>query len=158
MTALKILVMHGPNLNLLGTREPQHYGMQNLSSINASLAELGKGLNCTISTFQSNHEGELVERIHQAAGEVDGMVINPAAYTHTSVALRDALLGCNIPFVEVHLSNIHSREEFRHRSLLADVATGIVAGFGAESYALALRGLCDVLRAKGGDKNGVDKN
>jgi len=152
MKALNILVMHGPNLNLLGSREPEHYGMQNLNSINTSLTSLGESLNCSITSFQSNHEGELVERVHQAVGEVDGIVINPAAYTHTSVALRDALLGCNIPFVEVHLSNVHSREEFRHRSLLADVATGVIAGFGAESYALALRGLCEVLRSKHADK------
>jgi len=152
MKSLNILVMHGPNLNLLGTREPEHYGKQNLSSINTALVALGGQLDCAISTFQSNHEGELVERVHQAVGEVDGIVINPAAYTHTSVALRDALLGCNIPFVEVHLSNVQGREEFRHRSLMADVATGVVAGFGAESYALALRGLCDVLRRKNADK------
>lgn len=146
MTPLNILVMHGPNLNLLGTREPEHYGLQNLNSINESLISLGDSLSCAVTTFQSNHEGELVERVHQAANEVDGIVINPAAYTHTSVALRDALLGCHIPFIEVHLSNIHRREEFRHRSLLVDIATGIVAGFGPSSYTLALRGLCDHLR------------
>jgi len=148
MTPLNILVMHGPNLNLLGTREPEHYGLQNLASINESLISLGDSLSCAVTTFQSNHEGELVERVHQAANEVDGIVINPAAYTHTSVALRDALLGCHIPFIEVHLSNIHRREEFRHRSLLVDIATGIVAGFGPSSYTLALRGLCDHLRSK----------
>jgi len=151
MKALNILVMHGPNLNLLGTREPAHYGKQDLDSINAALVTLGEQLDCHIATFQSNHEGELVERVHQAVGKVDGIVMNPAAYTHTSVALRDALLGCAIPFVEVHLSNVHGREEFRHRSLMADVATGVVAGFGAESYALALRGLCEVLRARHAD-------
>jgi 3-dehydroquinate dehydratase-2 len=102
-----------------------------------------------VLTFQSNHEGELVERIHQAANEhVDGIIINPAAYTHTSVALRDALLGCRIPFVELHLSNIHRREEFRQHSMMADIATGIVAGFGPASYKLALQGLAEHLRQK----------
>lgn len=146
MTPLNILIMHGPNLNLLGVREPEHYGRQNLSDINDSLIALGDTLGCAVTTFQSNHEGELVEQIHRSADKVDGIVINPAAYTHTSVALRDALLGCHIPFVEVHLSNIYRREEFRQRSLLADIATGIVAGFGASSYTLALRGLCEHLR------------
>lgn len=147
MKPLRILVMHGPNLNLLGQREPEHYGLQNLSAINEELISLGDKLDCEVTTFQSNHEGELVERIHQAAGEkIDGILINPAAYTHTSVALRDALLGCHIPFVELHLSNIHRREEFRHRSLLADIAVGNVSGFGPASYALALRGLNEHLR------------
>ena len=148
MTPLNILVMHGPNLNLLGSREPEHYGRQNLASINESLLTLGDQLGCSVTTFQSNHEGVLVERVHQAADSgVDGIVINPAAYTHTSVALRDAMLGCHIPFIEVHLSNVHRREEFRHRSLLADAASGIIAGFGADSYTLALRGLCAMLRS-----------
>jgi len=147
MKPLRILVIHGPNLNLLGTREPEHYGLQNLATINEDLIATGDKIGCEITTFQSNHEGELVERIHQAAAEhVDGIVINPAAYTHTSVALRDALLGCHIPFVELHLSNIHQREEFRHRSMLADIATGIVAGFGPASYHLALQGLAEHLR------------
>ncbi|MDX8392224.1 MAG: type II 3-dehydroquinate dehydratase [Mariprofundaceae bacterium] len=148
MSVLNILVMHGPNLNLLGQREPEHYGAQSLATINEALIALGDTLDCAITTFQSNHEGELVEHAHQAIGKIDGIVINPAAYTHTSVALRDALLGCRIPFIEVHLSNIHRREEFRQRSLMADIATGIVSGFGAESYTLALRGLCAHLRAQ----------
>ena len=147
MNNLRILVLHGPNLNLLGTREPGHYGNVTLADINQSLIELGDALNIEISTFQSNHEGELVDRIHQAAKEgIDGIVINPAAYTHTSIALRDAMLAISIPFIEVHLSNIHRREEFRHHSMLAAAATGIVAGFGATSYQLALRGLQDHLR------------
>jgi len=147
MNNLRILVLHGPNLNLLGTREPGHYGNVTLADINQTLIELGDALNIEISTFQSNHEGELVDRIHQAAKEgIDGIVINPAAYTHTSIALRDAMLAISIPFIEVHLSNIHRREEFRHHSMLAAAATGIVAGFGATSYQLALRGLQDHLR------------
>jgi len=148
MKPLNILIMHGPNLNLLGSREPEHYGRQNLASINESLISLGDTLGCSVTTFQSNHEGELVERVHQSADQVDGIVINPAAYTHTSVALRDALLGCHVPFIEVHLSNIHRREEFRQKSLLADIATGIIAGFGPDSYTLALRGLCEHLRSQ----------
>jgi len=144
-----LLLINGPNLNLLGTREPGHYGHLTLADINQNLIKLGDTLALEISTFQSNHEGELVDRIHQAASDqVDGIVINPAAYTHTSIALRDALLAISTPFIEVHLSNIHRREEFRHRSMLADAATGIVAAFGATSYQLALRGLQDHLRQK----------
>lgn len=147
MKPIRVLVLHGPNLNLLGTREPGHYGHLTLASINESLIELGDALGVEITSYQSNHEGELVDRIHQAARDhIDGIVINPAAYTHTSIALRDAMLAISIPFIEVHLSNIHRREEFRHRSMLADAATGIVAGFGATSYQLALRGLLDHLR------------
>lgn len=148
MNPLRILVMHGPNLNLLGTREPDHYGLKNLADINENLIAIGDQMGCEITTFQSNHEGELVERIHQAASEhLDGIAINPAAYTHTSVALRDAMLGCHIPFVELHLSNIYRREEFRHHSMLADIAIGIVSGFGPASYALALTGLVEHLRS-----------
>ena len=149
MSSLHILVIHGPNLNLLGTREPGHYGSQTLDQINQELQALAGELGVELSCFQSNHEGELVDRIQQAAADhTDGIVINPAAYTHTSIALRDSLLAAAIPFVEVHLSNIHSREEFRHRSMLADAATGIVAGFGGTSYQLALRGLNHYLRQK----------
>lgn len=144
MSKLSILVLHGPNLNLLGSREPGHYGSQTLIDIDQQLIALGDQLNAEVHSFQSNHEGEIVERIHQAAREsVHGIVINPAAYTHTSVAIRDALLAVGIPFVEVHLSNIHRRESFRHHSYLSDIATGMVAGFGAKSYLMALRGLCD---------------
>jgi len=146
MKPLRILVMHGPNLNLLGTREPEHYGLQNLAVINESLIKLGDSLGAEVVSYQSNHEGELVDRIHQAASEgIQGIIINPAAYTHTSVALRDALLGCRIPFIEVHLSNTQRREEFRHKSLLADIAAGVIYGFGAASYQLALRGLAEYL-------------
>jgi 3-dehydroquinate dehydratase-2 len=147
MKILRILIIHGPNLNLLGTREPGHYGTQTLADINQQLLELGDILGLEITAFQSNHEGELVDQIQSAASDrVDGIVINPAAYTHTSIALRDAILASGIPFAEVHLSNILSREEFRHRSMLADAATGIVAGFGGTSYALALRGVNEYLR------------
>jgi len=147
MKTLRILVLHGPNLNLLGTREPGHYGTTTLSDINQKLIDMGDTLGLEISTFQSNHEGELVDHIQKALSDhIDGIVINPAAYTHTSIALRDALLATSIPFIEVHLSNIHRREEFRHRSMLVDAATGVVAGFGATSYSLALTGLNDFLR------------
>jgi len=151
MKKLRILIIHGPNLNLLGTREPGHYGNTTLADINQQLIELGDQLGLEITTYQSNHEGELVDRIQQAAesgehGNTDGIVINPAAYTHTSIAIRDVLLASKIPFIEVHLSNIHRREEFRHHSMLADAASGVVAGFGASSYTLALRGLNDNLR------------
>jgi len=141
-TTTQILVLHGPNLNMLGTREPEHYGATTLADINQSLVDLGQTLHIAISTFQSNHEGELIDRIHAACNDhIDGIIINPAAYTHTSIALRDALLASSIPFIETHLSNIHQREAFRHKSLLADVAIGVIAGFGATSYLLALRGL-----------------
>jgi len=147
MKSLRILVINGPNLNLLGNREPGHYGVKTLADINESLVALSDKLGVELTTFQSNHEGELVERIHQAGRDgIDGIVINPAAYTHTSVALRDALLGTAIPFVEVHLSNIHKREEFRHRSLLVDAAIGTVAGFGPASYTMALSGIVEHLR------------
>ena len=147
MKKLRIFVIHGPNLNLLGTREPGHYGARTLADINQQLIELGDHLGLEITSFQSNHEGELVDQIQRAASDsIDGIIINPAAYTHTSIALRDAMLASGIPFVEVHLSNIHSREAFRHHTMLADAATGIIAGFGGTSYALALRGLNEHLR------------
>ena len=152
MKQLHILVLNGPNLNLLGTREPGHYGAETLADINQKLISLADSLGVELTTLQSNHEGELVEHI-QKAGEsgIDAIVINPAAYTHTSVAIRDALLATRIPFVEVHLSNIHKREEFRHRSLLVDAAVGIVAGFGPSSYTMALRGIVEHLQHKQGE-------
>jgi 3-dehydroquinate dehydratase-2 len=148
---MHLLVLHGPNLNLLGSREPGLYGRSTLGAIDAGLAEraatLGVGLDC----FQSNHEGALVERIHQAGAAngrgCDGILINAAAYTHTSIAIRDALLAIALPFVEVHLSNVHAREPFRHHSTLADKAVGVVCGFGPMSYTLALEGLVAHLRA-----------
>jgi len=146
MKSLHILVLHGPNLNLLGTREPETYGSESLHDIDQSLQILGKELHAMVQSFQSNHEGALVDRIHQARlDDVDGIVINPAAYTHTSIAIRDALLGVQIPFIEVHLSNVHARESFRHTSRLADIASGVIAGFGSYSYHLALQGLIQKL-------------
>ena len=138
---MKVLVINGPNLNLLGVREPEIYGATTLADIQRELEELGASLQVEMDFFQSNHEGALVTRIQQAMGVVDGILINPAAYTHTSVALRDALAATGLPFVEVHLSNVHAREPFRHRSLLADLARGQVVGFGPTSYFLGLRGL-----------------
>jgi len=133
-----ILVLNGPNLNLLGTREPEQYGTDTLTDINERLIAIGQKQGCKVETLQSNAEVELVERIHQALGNTDFIIINPAALTHTSVALRDALLGVEIPFIEVHLSNIYSRETFRHKSFLSDVAVGVISGLGAQSYELAL--------------------
>jgi 3-dehydroquinate dehydratase-2 len=152
MKQLHILVLNGPNLNLLGTREPGHYGAETLAEINQKLISLADNLGVELATLQSNHEGELVEYIQKAGQDgVDAIVINPAAYTHTSVAIRDALLATRIPFVEVHLSNIHKREEFRHRSLLVDAAVGTVAGFGPSSYTMALRGIIEHLQHKQGE-------
>lgn len=134
-----VLVLHGPNLNMLGTREPAHYGLNTLDDINQAVTRLGETAGAWIETFQSNHEGALIERIHQAArAPVDFIVINPAGYTHTSVALRDALAAVGIPFIEVHLSNIYAREAFRHQSLFSDLAVGVVSGLGAQGYELAL--------------------
>jgi len=141
----KILVVHGPNLNLLGTREPGVYGSASLEEINRMLEKLAAELGCSLEVFQSNSEGDLVSTIQQARGRVDGILINPAAYTHTSVAIRDAVLATDIPVVEIHMSNVHKREEFRHRSLLADVVCGQVVGFGADSYLLGLRALAGLL-------------
>ena len=132
-----ILVLNGPNMNLLGSREPDKYGHQTLEDIEDRLEELAQGH--SIDFYQSNAEFELVERIHQAGADgIDFILINPAAFTHTSIALRDALLGVDIPFIEVHLSHVHAREEFRHRSYLSDVAVGVISGLGAQGYELAL--------------------
>ncbi|MCA0893106.1 type II 3-dehydroquinate dehydratase [Microbulbifer agarilyticus] len=135
----KLLLLHGPNLNLLGTREPEIYGSTTLSQINEVASAQCAAAGCAFDSLQSNYEGVLVERIHQAlADKVDFIVINPAAFTHTSVALRDALAGVAIPFIEVHLSNPHARETFRHHSYLSDLAKGVICGFGADSYTLAV--------------------
>jgi 3-dehydroquinate dehydratase-2 len=143
---VRILVLHGPNLNLLGIREPDVYGTTTLAQIDTSLSALAAELGVAIESAQSNHEGVLVDRIQ--AARADGILINPGGYTHTSVAIRDALTGVGIPFVEVHLSNIHGREPFRRQSLFSDVAIAQVAGFGPFSYTVALRGLVEFLRAK----------
>ena len=138
---MRILVLHGPNLNLLGRREPDVYGRVTLVSITAELDQVAAEQGVALEHAQSNHEGALIDHIQGAAGRVEGIVFNPGGYTHTSVALRDALLAVGLPFVEVHLSNVHAREPFRHRSLMADVAVGQIAGFGASSYTLGLLGL-----------------
>ena len=134
-----VLVLHGPNLNLLGSREPQHYGLSTLADINRALVGRGEAAGALVETFQHNHEGALIDRIHQAVRDhVDFVIINPAGYTHTSIALRDALAATAIPFVEVHLSNIYARESFRHHSYFSDLAVGVVSGLGAQGYELAL--------------------
>ena len=145
---LSILVIHGPNLNLLGKREPDIYGRVSLPKINQSISQEAKKLLVEVICVQSNHEGELVDLIGNAKKNYSGILINPAAYTHTSVALRDALAACGIPAVEVHLSNIYGREEFRRQSLTAPVCIGQVSGFGPESYLLGLRGLVNSLKSK----------
>ena len=141
----KILVIHGPNLNLLGTREPGIYGTVTLKQINASLQVLAKVRKVALRIVQSNHEGEIVDAIGAANGSVDGILINPAAYTHTSVAIRDAIVACGLPVVEAHLSNIYTREEFRHKSLISPVVKGSIMGFGPQSYILGLQALLDLL-------------
>lgn len=134
-----VLVLHGPNLNLLGTREPAIYGRESLADIDRRLASEGRRKGLAVTTFQSNHEGALVDRIQAAKKEGTGfIVINPGAYTHTSVAIRDALAAVAIPFIEVHLSNIHAREPFRHRSFVSDIAVGTIAGLGSRGYDFAL--------------------
>ena len=142
----RILVIHGPNLNLLGRREPEIYGRTTLDEINSHLTALGAQLGLALDTFQSNHEGAIVDRIQQAAGVYDGLIINAAAFTHTSIAIRDALAMIEAPVIEVHLSNIHRREPFRHTSMTAGVVTGQILGLGAAGYALALRGLAEMVR------------
>ena len=138
--AKKILLVNGPNLDLLGTREPDRYGVMTLSAIERRLAEQAQAGGASLATFQSNSESELIERIHEAGRDgTDFIVINPAAYTHTSVALRDALAAVRVPFVEVHLTNVHAREPFRRHSYFSDLAVGIVSGLGALGYELALR-------------------
>ena len=141
----RILIIHGPNLQLLGKRNPAVYGRTNLTEINRRLQTLARQLRVRLEIRQFNHEGEIVEAIGKAPGHFDGILINPAAYTHTSVAIRDALEGVGLPAVEVHLSNIHAREEFRHNSLMAPVVAGQIAGFGPESYTLGLRALSGLL-------------
>jgi 3-dehydroquinate dehydratase-2 len=140
-----VLVVHGPNLNMLGQREPDVYGRQTLDDINQALSSRADALGLQVSTFQSNHEGEIIAAIQQAAGRIAGLIINPAAYTHTSVAIRDAVLLLNVPVIEVHLSNIHKREAFRHHSYIADIATAHIAGLGASGYLFALEALAQMV-------------
>lgn len=134
----RVLLINGPNLNLLGKREPETYGHQTLNDIVEHLDSVATAHDIDLSHFQSNAEHELINRIHAGMGNIDFIIINPAAYTHTSVAIRDALLGVNIPFIEVHLSNVHARESFRHHSYLSDVAQGVICGLGADGYEFAL--------------------
>jgi 3-dehydroquinate dehydratase-2 len=147
---MKILIIHGPNLNLLGTREADVYGTMTLDEINASLEGLAKELGAEVDIKQSNHEGEIVDIIQNAKG-CAALVTTPAAYTHTSVAIRDAISAVDIPAVELHLSNIYKREEFRHKSLISPVAHGQISGFGPESYLLGLRAAVSIANAKKGD-------
>ncbi len=143
---MNVFVVHGPNLNLLGTREPEVYGHVTIESINAMLADEARLLGIEIKTFQSNVEGELVSAIQEAASWADAIIINPAAYTHTSIALRDAISAVAIPTIEVHLSNVYAREPFRHHSFIAPVAVGQISGFGSESYRLALHAAARLAR------------
>jgi 3-dehydroquinate dehydratase-2 len=137
---MNLLVLHGPNLNLLGTREPEVYGSTTLDQIDADLAQIAAEAGAKLSALQSNHEGRLIDRIHAARSDgTDFIVINPGGLTHTSVALRDALAAVALPFIEVHLSNVHRREPFRHHSYLSDIATGVIVGLGADGYRLAVR-------------------
>ncbi len=143
---MDLLLINGPNLNLVGKREPSIYGSQTLEDIQEELFTLARALDAKLKFFQSNSEGEIIDCIQNSVGSIDGILINAGAYTHTSIALRDALLGVAIPFVEVHLSNIYAREEFRHKSFLSDKALGLVCGFGPISYQLALKGIISYLK------------
>jgi 3-dehydroquinate dehydratase II len=148
----RVLVVHGPNLNMLGEREPEIYGRVTLSQIDSELRRLGEKLGLVVDSFQSNSEGALVDRIQAARGQYQALVINPAAYTHTSVAIRDAIQMLGIPVVEVHLSNVYRREPFRHHSTIADVVDGRIMGFGPESYYLALRAAAVLAESRGEEK------
>ena len=145
---IKVLVLNGPNLNLLGQREPEVYGKQTLADIIQDLTDEAEQANIELTHLQSNREYELIEKIHQSFNKIDFIIINPAAFTHTSVAIRDALLGVNIPFIEVHLSNVHARESFRHHSYLSDIAKGVICGFGAKGYSFALQSVIEQMNQK----------
>jgi 3-dehydroquinate dehydratase-2 len=146
----KILLINGPNLNLLGTREPELYGATTLTDIETQLQTEAEALGHTLAAIQSNAEADLVDRVHAAAGKVDFILINPGAFTHSSIALRDALLGVAIPFIEIHISNIHAREEFRRQSYFSDVAAGVIAGLGPQGYGLALQAAHNLLNHSSG--------
>jgi 3-dehydroquinate dehydratase-2 len=145
---MNILLLNGPNLNMLGQREPEKYGTQTLQDIVDDLQAQASSSSVTLEHFQSNAEHALIDRVHAAIGKVDAIIINPAAFTHTSVALRDALLSVNIPFIEVHLSNVHAREPFRHHSYFSDVAAGVIVGLGAIGYSLALTAAINLPKSK----------
>jgi 3-dehydroquinate dehydratase-2 len=142
----KILVINGPNINMLGKRETGLYGSTTLDQINTDLKIQGEKLDMTVETFQSNHEGEIVEKIQKVFKKINGIIINPGAYTHTSIAVRDALLIHDIPIIEVHISNIYKRESFRHISMTADIATGQIAGFGPYGYTMALNAMVEIIK------------
>ena len=143
---INILVIHGPNLNLLGKREPQIYGYKTLEDINLSINQLAKELKVNANIYQSNHEGAIIDKIHSTINEYDGIIINPGSYTHTSIAISDAIKAVNIPTVEVHLTNIYSRDEFRHKSYIAPVCIGQICGFGTDSYLLGLKAIVNFIQ------------
>lgn len=143
---MKIMVINGPNLNMLGSREPEMYGFETLTDIEKELYAYSFELGADIETFQSNLEGEIIDKIQSALNKFDGILINPGGYSHTSVAIRDAISSVNLPCVEVHMTNIHAREEFRHKSLIAEVCVGQITGFAKNSYKLGLKALCDFLK------------
>ena len=145
---MNILLINGPNLNLLGTREPEIYGNKSLSDIEQDLKKTAEKKRTNLECFQSNHEGEIVDKIHDSVESIQGILINAGAFTHTSISIRDALIGSKIPFVELHISNIFSREDFRKESFLTDKAIGIISGFGTSSYSLALEGIIEYLSSK----------
>jgi 3-dehydroquinate dehydratase-2 len=146
MNLKKILVIHGPNLNMLGKREPEVYGTTGLNDINKNLLKLGKNLGLAVDAVQSNHEGTIIDKIHEAFKKYDGIIINSGAYTHTSISIRDALSMIKVPVIEVHLSNIYRREPFRHKSLIAEVATATLCGFGHHGYYMALEAMARMLK------------
>ena len=148
---MKFLVLHGPNLNLLGTREPEIYGSMTLGDINTKLIELGKQSGAELKCFQSNHEGALIDALQDARMWADGVVFNPGGYTHTSIALRDAVIACGIPVVEVHISNVYAREEFRLSSMISAVCVGKIVGFGWRSYELGLRAIISTIQDRGAE-------
>lgn len=149
---MKLLILHGPNLNMLGTREPEVYGSKTLRDIDTALIELGKELGADLKCFQSNHEGVLIDELQDARAWADGVIFNPGGFTHTSVALRDTVAAIGIPVIEVHLSNVYAREEFRRHSMISGVCRGKIVGFGWRSYTLGLRALVEILIDKHGDR------